>query len=74
MSRAPGDTSDPESRLARKSNGTTAKLSFSAHSLMENRNGLLIDIRIAAATGTAERKTALAMVDMSCLVSDRSVG
>ena len=57
-------TSAPESRLARKSNGTTAKLSFSAHSLMENRkNGLLIDFRIAAATGTAERETALAMVD-----------
>ena len=27
-------TTDPEAKLARKSNGTTAKLSFSAHSLM----------------------------------------
>lgn len=56
-------TTDPESKLARKSNGTAAKLSFSAHSLMENRNGLLVDFRIAAATGTAEREIALAMVD-----------
>lgn len=56
-------TTDPEARLARKSHGTTARLSYSAHSLMENRNGLLIDFRIAAATGTAERETALAMVD-----------
>jgi IS5 family transposase len=30
---------------------------------MENRNGLLVDFRIAAATGTAEREIALAMVD-----------
>ena len=30
---------------------------------MENRNGLLVDFRIAAATGTAERETALAMMD-----------
>jgi transposase len=56
-------TTDPEAKLARKSNGTTAKLSYSAHSLMENRNGLLVDFRIAAATGTAEREMALAMVD-----------
>ena len=56
-------TTDPEAKLARKSNGTTARLSYSAHSLMENRNGLLVDFRIAAATGTAERETALAMVD-----------
>jgi transposase len=56
-------TTDPQSKLARKSKGTTAKLSYSAHSLMENRNGLLVDFRIASATGTAERETALAMVD-----------
>jgi transposase len=56
-------STDPEARLARKSNGTTAKLSFSAHSLMENRNGLLVDFRVGLATGTAERTMALEMVD-----------
>jgi transposase len=56
-------STDPEAKLARKSGGTTAKLSFSAHSLMENRNGLLVDFRVAPATGTAERTTALSMVD-----------
>ncbi len=56
-------STDPEAKLARKSGGTTAKLSFSAHSLMENRNGLLVDFRVAAARGTAERMTALEMVD-----------
>jgi transposase len=56
-------TTDPESKLARKSNGTTAKLSYSQHALMENRNGLLVDLRIAPATGTAERETARDMLD-----------
>jgi transposase len=56
-------TTDPEANLARKSRGTAAKLSFSAHSLMENRNGLLVDFRIGAATGTAEREVALEMID-----------
>jgi IS5 family transposase len=56
-------TTDPEASLARKSRGTAAKLSFSAHSLMENRNGLLVDFRIGAATGTAEREVALEMID-----------
>jgi transposase len=56
-------TTDPDSRLARKSNGTTARLSYSGHSLMENRNGLLVDFRIAEANGRAERLTALEMLD-----------
>jgi transposase len=56
-------TTDPESRLAKKSNGTTARLSFSAHALMENRNGLLVDLRVAEANGRAERDVALEMLD-----------
>jgi IS5 family transposase len=56
-------TTDPESRLARKGKGKEAKLSYSQHALMENRNGLLVDLRIAPATGTAERKTARDMLD-----------
>jgi hypothetical protein len=52
-------TTDPEAKLARKSKGTQAKLCFSAHALMENRNGLLVDLRVAEADGRAERDTAL---------------
>jgi transposase len=55
-------TSDPESRLAKKSKGTAAKLCYSQHALMENRNGLLVDLRIAEANGTAEREVALEMI------------
>ena len=56
-------TTDPESRLAKKSKGAAAKLSYSQHALMENRNGLLVDLRIAEANGTAERQNALQMID-----------
>ncbi len=56
-------TTDPEAKLARKSNNTAARLSFSQHALMENRNGLLVDLRIAEANGTAERDVALQMLD-----------
>ena len=55
-------TTDPEARLARKGKGKEAKLSFSQHALMENRNGLLVDLRIEEANGTAERTVALEMV------------
>ena len=47
-------TTDPESKLARKGNNVAAKLCYSAHVLMENRNGLCADVSVAAATGDAE--------------------
>ena len=33
------------------------------HLLMENRNGLIVDARLTEANGTAERTTALDMID-----------
>ena len=54
---------DPEARLMRKGNGREAKLSYSGHALMENRHGLLVDLRIAQADGRAERDVALQMFD-----------
>ena len=56
-------TTDGESKLAKKSNGVAARLSYSQHALMENRHGLIVGLRIAAATGTAERETALVLLD-----------
>src|SRR5689334_10842718 len=56
-------TTDPESKLYRKGDGQAARLYYSAHVLMENRNGLCIDIRVAEASGLAERREALAMID-----------
>lgn len=55
-------TTDPEALLARKGAGKEAKLSFSGHVMMENRNGLCVDISVAQATGTAERDEALMLL------------
>jgi len=55
-------TTDPDARLARKGN-TTSKLSYSAHALMENRHGLVIDFRVDTADGRAECRNALDMLD-----------
>ena len=55
-------TTDPDARLARKSDGQEAKLAFTGHLLMENRNGLVVDARLTQATGTAEPEAALAML------------
>lgn len=54
---------DPEAKLMRKGWGKEAKLSFSVHALTENRAGLLVDLRVAEANGTAERDVALQMLD-----------
>lgn len=54
---------DPESKLSRKGNSQEAKLCFSGHALMENRNGLVIDLRVAEANGFAERSVAIDLLD-----------
>jgi IS5 family transposase len=54
-------TTDADAKLARKGHKVAAKLSYSEHALMENRNGLLVDLRLEQATGTAEWEAALAM-------------
>jgi transposase len=66
-------TTDPEAKLARKGNSQEAKLCFSGHALMENRNGLLVDFRIAEANGTAERDVALAMLEEHVHVEQATV-
>lgn len=48
-------TTDPESRLMRKGNGQPAKLSYGGHVLMENRNGLCVDILITESTQAEHR-------------------
>src|SRR6266851_6630100 len=55
-------TTDPESRLYRKSFNTAATLCYSGHLLMENRNALIVDAELTAATGYAERDTAAEML------------
>jgi transposase len=56
-------TTDPDARLFRKGAGKEAKLCHMGHLLMENRNGLIVDARLTEANGTAERATALDMIE-----------
>ena len=56
-------TTDPEARLYRKGSGMEARLCFIGHTLMENRHGLVVDARLTAADGHAERNAALSMIE-----------
>jgi len=56
-------TTDADAQLAKKGNGKEAKLSYSGHVLMENRNGLVADVEVLQAHGTAERDAALVMME-----------
>lgn len=56
-------TTDPEARLMKKGKGKEAKLMFMAHTLMENRHGLLADLQLSEATGRAEREAVPALLD-----------
>jgi len=56
-------TTDGEAKLARKGPGKEAKLSYSGHLLVENRNGLIVEAMAWEANGTAERDVALAMLE-----------
>lgn len=53
---------DPDARLTRRK-GTAARLCYAGHLLTENRNGLIVDIELTHAMGTAaEREAACKMV------------
>jgi len=56
---------DPEARLMKKADGQPARLSHQLSALMENRYGLLVDLSVAEANGTAEREQALLLLQRS---------
>ena len=58
-------TTDPEARLFKKSKGDKSQLCYMGHPLMENRNGLAVDVETTLATGKAEREAAKEMVKRS---------
>jgi transposase len=55
-------TTDPDSRLYRKSEGKESKLCYMGHATMENRNGLAVAGLVTQASGTAERAAAEKML------------
>jgi transposase len=52
---------DPDARLYRKSRRTGAQLCYLGHALMENRNGLVVGVRVTHAVGKAEEQAAASM-------------
>ena len=53
---------DAMAPLYKKTRGAEAKLGYLGHVLTENRNGLVVDVRLTQASGTAERDAAEAMI------------
>jgi transposase len=64
-------TTDPDAKLYRKSNSAAAKLSYIGHALAENRHGLIVKADATAASSTAERETALALIERHSPGSER---
>jgi len=54
---------DEDARLARKGNGQEAKLAYCGNVMIENRHGLVVDVELLQANGTAERDAALVMAE-----------
>ncbi len=54
---------DPDARSYRKSKGAEARMAYLGHTVMENRNGLIVNAQVTLATGTAEREAAIEMMD-----------
>ena len=55
-------STDPEARLARKGSGKEARLCYAGHTLIENRNGLIVEAELTQASGTAEREAGLRLL------------
>jgi transposase len=56
-------STDPEARLFKKGRGQESRLAHMGHVIGENRHGLVLGVKISSASGTAERQTALELLD-----------
>lgn len=52
----------PAGAALQKTESEKSRLCYLGHAIMENRNGLAVDLETTLATGTAEREAATAMV------------
>lgn len=67
-------TTDPDSRLYRKSDNTASILCYQGHVLMENRSGLVVGALVTHADGMGERAAALAMLDTVPSTQPKTLG
>jgi transposase len=65
---------DPMARLFKKSRGSESRLAYMGHLLTENRNGLVVDVRLTQATGKAEREAAAEMLESKPLSKKVTLG
>lgn len=64
---------DPDARLYKKAPGAAAMLCFMGHTLMENRNGLVVQADLTQTDGHSEPKAALEMINRHSPVSTRQL-
>lgn len=67
-------TTDPESKIYKKSKGQPAKLCYMGHALMENRNGLAVEVTATAAGYYAEHEAAIEMIDLLGTKNRKTLG
>ncbi len=65
---------DCDARMAKKGPGKEAKLSYMGHTVMENRNGLIVKAAASLATGKAEREVAANLLADLPSMKKRTVG
>jgi transposase len=58
-------TTDGEAMLHKKGKGKEAKLAYLGHVLLDNRDGLVANVYVTHATGTAEREAAAILLEAS---------
>jgi IS5 family transposase len=58
-------TTDGEAMLHKKGKGKEAKLAYLGHVLLDNRDGLVANVCVTHATGTAEREAAVILLEAS---------
>ncbi|HVT87679.1 MAG TPA: IS5 family transposase [Tepidisphaeraceae bacterium] len=56
-------TTDPDAKLARKSDGKPALLSHALHAIVENRHGLVLGVEVNSPLDNSEPNTALSLID-----------
>ena len=67
-------TTDPDSRLYRKSQGQPSRLCMMGHIMTENRNGFIVEAKVTTAGTSQEWDAALEMIDKQSMRPGQTVG
>jgi len=67
-------TTDPDSRLYRKSQGQPSRLCMMGHIMTENRNGFIVEAKVTTAGTSQEWDAALEMIEKQSMRPGQTVG